>query len=352
MTETKTETQDNHTETDTTHHASSAVAPRGDVVVYEADDGEVRVDVRVDEETVWLTQHQIAELFGRDRSVVLKHIRNAFDEGELDREATSAKFAQVRSEGGRSVTRNVLYFNLDVIISVGYRVKSVRGTHFRKWATRTLNDHLIRGYTLNERRLTERRLREARDTVDLLSRTMRNQALVTDTGRAVLDIIDRYADTWRLLVEYDQDRLQVPPGQSPSTGVLDFDTAIEAIFRFKEQLMERQEASALFGNLIGDGLAGILGNIEQTMFGESLYRSREEKAAHLLYFIVKDCPFSAGNRRIGALLFLLYLRQENVEHGLTPHALTALTLLVAESSASTKDLIVRLIMNLLADSEG
>jgi prophage maintenance system killer protein len=279
--------------------------------------------------------------------VVARHIRNAFSEGELDRETTCANFAQVRSEGERTVSRNVLHFNLDVIISVGYRVKSLRGTRFRQWATQTLREHLVRGYTLNERRLAERGLREARDTLDLLSRTLKNQELVTDTGRAVLDVIGRYADTWRLLVEYDEDRLQMPPGRSPSTGVLDFDTATGAIIRFKEELMERREASALFGNLRSDGLAGILGSIEQTMFGESLYRSREEKAAHLLYFIVKDHPFTDGNKRIGSLLFLLYLKQENVDHGLNPQALTALTLLIAESAPAAKDLMVRLIMNLM-----
>ena len=329
--------------------AATAAVPGGEVIVYEASDGDIRVDVRFDRDSVWLTRQQMADLFGRDRSVVARHIRNAFSEGELDPEATSAKFAQVRSEGERTVSRNVLHFNLDVIISVGYRVKSLRGTRFRQWATQTLREHLVRGYTLNERRLAERGLREARDTLDLLSRTLKNQELVTDTGRAVLDVIGRYADTWRLLVEYDEDRLRMPPGRSPSTGVLDFDTATGAIIRFKKELMERQEASTLFGNLRGDGLAGILGSIEQTMFGESLYRSREEKAAHLLYFIVKDHPFTDGNKRIGSLLFLLYLKQENVEHGLNPQALTALTLLIAESAPAAKDLMVRLIMNLLIE---
>lgn len=215
--------------------AATAAAPGGEVIVYEASDGDVRVDVRFDRDSVWLTQQQMADLFGRDRSVVARHIRNAFSEGELDRETTSANFAQVRSEGERTVSRNVLHFNLDVIISVGYRVKSLRGTRFRQWATQTLREHLVRGYTLNERRLAERGLREARDTLDLLSRTLKNQELVTDTGRAVLDVIGRYADTWRLLVEYDEDRLRMPPGRSPSTGVLDFDTATGAIIRFKEE---------------------------------------------------------------------------------------------------------------------
>ncbi len=154
------------------------------VVVYETPDGEMRVDVRLDRETVWLTQRQMAELFGRDRSVVTKHIRNIFKEGELEPEATCAKFAQVQSEGGRAVSRKVEHFNLDVIISVGYRVNSKRGVQFRQWATRTLRDHLVRGYTLHKQRLAERGLREARETLDLLAQTFRNQALVDNTGQA------------------------------------------------------------------------------------------------------------------------------------------------------------------------
>ena len=323
----------------------------GEVVVYEASDGEVRVDVRFDRETVWLTQQQMAKLFGRDRSVVARHIRNAFQEGELDPEATSAKFARVQSEGGRKVSREVDHYNLDVIISVGYRVKSLRGTQFRIWATRTLRDYLVCGFTLNERRLAERGLREARETLDLLSRTLLNQALVDDTGQAVLELIASYADTWRLLLEYDEDRLTTP-GAKPSTSALDHDHVLDAIAEFKCELAARGEASPLFGNPRGDALAAILGNIEQTMFGEPLYRSREEKAAHLLYFVVKDHPFTDGNKRIGSLLFLLYLNQEGVPHRLNPQALTALTLLIAESASSGKDLMVRLIVNLLAEPGG
>ncbi|WP_420634328.1 RhuM family protein [Candidatus Palauibacter sp.] len=294
----------------------------------------------------------MAELFERDRSVVSRHIRNAYHEGELEREATCAKFAQVRHEGERKVARGIEHFNLDVIISVGYRVKSLRGTQFRQWATRTLREHLVSGYTLNQRRLAERGLREARESLDLLARTLRNQALVEDTGRAVLELITGYSDTWRLLLEYDEDRLKTPLTARPATSALDHPRAVEAISKFKRDLMASDEASELFGNPRGDALEGILGNIEQTMFGEPLYQSREEKAAHLLYFIVKDHPFTDGNKRIGALLFLLYAAQEGIEHGLNPQALTALTLLIAESAPADKDLMVRLIVNLLVESAG
>ena len=327
--------------------AASAAAPAGEVIVYEASDGDARVDVRVDRDTVWLTQRQMAEVFDTSTDNVGLHVKNIFQDGELEEKATAEDFSVVQIEGNRRVRRNLKHYNLDAIISVGYRVNSKRGVRFRQWATHTLREHLIRGYTMHKERLAERGLSELREAVDLLSRTLKNQALVTDTGRAVLDVIGRYADTWRLLLEYDEDRLQMPAGRSPSTGVLDYDTATGAIVSFKRELMERQEASPLFGNLRGDALAGILGSIEQTMFGESLYRSREEKAAHLLYFIVKDHPFTDGNKRIGSLLFLLYLKQENVEHGLNPQAVTALTLLIAESAPAAKDLMVRLVMNML-----
>ena len=327
--------------------------PDCDVVVYEAPDGEARVDVRLDRETVWLTHQQMAELFGRDRSVVTRHVRNVFREGELDPEATRARFARVQSEGGRTVSREMDHFDLDVILSVGYRVKPRRGAWFRQWATRTLRDHLVRGYTTNERRLAERGLREARETLDLLARTLRNQALVDDTGRAVLELVTGYADTWRLLPEYDEDWLAAPPpGARPSVGVPDHDRATGAITAFKRESMARGEASPLFGHPRGDALESILGNVEQTMFGEPLYRSREEKAANLLYFVVKDHPFTDGNKRIGSLPFLLYLKQEGVEHGLNPQALTALTLLIAESAPAAKGLMIRLVVNLLSGPAG
>ena len=334
-----------HTATNTEN--APATPGGGEVLVYETPDGDVRVDVRLEQETVWLTQRQMAALFGRDRSVVARHISNAFEEGEIEPKATCANFAQVQREGGRTVSRDVEHYNLDVIISVGYRVKSRRGTRFRQWATGTLREHLVRGYTLNRQRLAERGLDEVRQTLNLLTRTLRSQAQLDDTGQAVLDLVSLYADTWHLLLQYDEDRLEPPPDAQPATSAIDLDQALGAIATLKRDLAARGEATPLFGHLRGDGLAGILGSIEQTMFGEPLYRSREEKAAHLLYFVVKDHPFIDGNKRIGALLFLLYLAQERIPHRLDPRALTALTLLIAESTPANKDLMVRLVMNLL-----
>ena len=329
--------------------STPAEAPSGEVLLYEAPDGKVQVDVRLEQDTVWLTQRQMSEIFETTPENVLMHLKNVFGDGELEEAATAKDFLVVQTEGSRQVRRNLKHYNLDAIISVGYRVNSRCGVRFRQWATRVLREHLVQGYSFNQTRLAERGLLEARQTLELLARTLQNQALVDDTGRAVLELITGYADTWRLLLEYDENRLVLPPGARPSSGVLDHDRASHAIADFKQELMARNEATPLFGNPRGAALEGILASIEQTMFGESLYRSREEKAAHLLYLIIKDHPFSDGNKRIGSFLFMLYLQQEGMAHQLNPQALTALALLIAESAPASKDLMVRLIINLLAE---
>lgn len=330
---------------------SASTPPGGEVLLYEAPDGQVRVDVRLEKETVWLTQRQMADLFDTTAENVIMHLKNIFEIEELEESATAKDFLVVQTEGKRQVRRNLKHYSLDAIISVGYRVNSRRGVRFRQWATNVLRDHLVKGYTFNQARLAERGLQEARQTLDLLARTLQNQALVDETRRAVLDLIVSYAGTWRLLLEYDEDRLPLPSGVRPSSGVLDVDRAYRAIADFKKELLARHEASELFGHPRGEALEGILAGIEQTMFGESLYRSREEKAAHLLYFLVKDHPFTDGNKRIGSFLFMLYLQQERVTHRLTPEGLTALTLLLAESAPSNKDLMIRLIINLLVEAD-
>ncbi len=335
--------------TDPMSAVAPPTSPGGHIVVYETEDGEARVDVRFDRDTAWLTQRQMADLFETSTDNISVHLSNIFSTEELERKATTEDSSVVRTEGSRQVRRTLTHYNLDAIISVGYRVNSRRGVRFRQWATRTLREHLVRGFTLNQQRLAERGLQEARDTLDLLASTLRNQALVDSTGQEVLDLIGGYADTWRLLLEYDEHQLAAPPGVQPARGVLRQERAVGAIAEFKRELTTRGEASALFGNPRGDALEAILGNIEQTMFGQPLYQSREAKAAHLLYFVVKDHPFTDGNKRIGSLLFLLYLKQEGAEHRLNPQALTALTLLIAESAVTSKDLMIRLIINLLAE---
>jgi prophage maintenance system killer protein len=245
-------------------------------------------------------------------------------------------------------------YSLDAIISVGYRINSKQGTRFRIWATQTLHDHLLRGYTLNEKRLRERGLEEAGQAIDLLANTLRNQSLVTEQGRAVLDVVHHYARAWRLLLEYDEDRLPTSPASPIApTGELTLDDARAAINDLRVSLASRSESSDLFGLERSDQLHGILGAIEQTFGGEQLYPTAQARAAHLLYFVIKDHPFADGNKRIGTLLFLEYLRRSGLllradgEPRLADNAVVALALLVAESNPKQKELMVRLVLNLL-----
>jgi len=312
-----------------------------EVLIYETESGQTQVNVRLEAETVWLSQEQMAALFGRERSVVTKHLRNVFKEGELDEKSNVQNLHIANSD------KPVRFYSLDVIISVGYRVKSQRGTQFRLWATRTLREHLVQGYTLNSTRLAERGINGAQQAIELLARTLNNQALVNDTGSAVLALIVDYAKTWRLLLQYDESGLVLPESCQPAQSALDHGKALAAIAQLKAELMARGEATPLFGQVRGEAFAGLLGSIEQTMFGESLYRTREEKAAHLLYFVIKDHPFSDGNKRIGSFMFLLYLQQEGMSMAINDNALTALALLIAESDPANKELMIRLVVNLL-----
>jgi prophage maintenance system killer protein len=327
-----------------------AVTPGGEIVLYQSPDGTVQLEVRLERETVWLSQEHMAELFGRERSVITKHIRNVFAEGELDEKSNVQNLHITGSD------KPVRFYNLDVIISIGYRVKSERGTQFRIWATRTLRDHLVRGYTLNERRLRERGLAEIEQTIGLMSRTLIAHALVTDDGQAVLEVVRQYTRAWRLLFEYDEDRLSATPARPITpTAALPVADARAAVARLREAITPRDEAGTLFGRERDDGLAGILGAIEQTFDGKALYSSVQVRAAHLLYFVIKDHPFGDGNKRIGTLLFLEYLRRNGLltradgRPRLADNAMVALALLIAESEPSQKDLIIRLVLNLLGD---
>lgn len=319
-----------------------------EIVIFEGDHR--AVEVRLEGETLWLSLQQLAELFGRDKSVISRHLRNIFDSGELEREATVARNATVQKEGLREVVRDIEYYNLDAIISVGYRVNSARATRFRQWATRVLREHLTQGYSLNEYRLARQGLAELERAVELLGTTLTREALVSDLGQEVVGLIIGYARTWRLLQDYDQGTLGLPPGAQPARGILAFAEARQALNALGEELRARGEATELFARDRSDGLAAILGNLEQTMSGEPLYRTREERAAHLLYFVIKNHPFADGNKRSGAFLFVLYLRQEGMRLTLNEQGLAALTLLIAESDPRAKDLMVRLIMNLIAET--
>jgi len=318
-----------------------------EIVIYEDAEGQERVQVLLEGETVWLTQRQMSELFETTPENILMHLKNIFAETELVEPATTKDFLVVQTEGKRQVSRTIKHYNLDAIISVGYRVNSKRGVRFRQWATKVLGMHVLQGYTLNQSRLAELGLNEAQQALELLTRTLHANALVNDTGKEVLALIAGYAKTWRLLLQYDEQAIPLPPGCRPAQGVLSYEKARNAIDRLKTDLITRNEATPLFGNPRGEALDGILGSIEQTMFGASLYKSREEKAAHLLYFVIKDHPFSDGNKRIGSFLFLLYMEQEGMTSRMNETALTALALLIAESAPANKDLLIRLIINLL-----
>jgi prophage maintenance system killer protein len=324
--------------------------PRGAVVVYEAPDGNARVEVVVGDDTVWLTQAQMAELFDRDRTVITRHIGNVFAEGELDR-GSNVRNLHIASTGDRPTA----LYNLDVVISVGYRVKSKRGTQFRIWANGVLRDHLLRGYTLNEKRLLARGV-EFDQAVALLTATLRKNETLTPEGEAVLDVVQHYAQAWRMLRAFDENQLSAAPGRtSAPTATLDIATARDAIRTMRDDMVVRSENPGLFGQERGDALESVLLNIEQTWAGEALYPTIESRAAHLLYFVIKDHPLSDGNKRTASLLFLDYLRRNDALVGTTGQprfsntALVALALLVAESEASHKDLVIRLILNLLAE---
>lgn len=336
--------------------SQDAAVPAGEVALFVSPDGEVRLDVHLERETVWLSLNQMADLFGRDKSVISRHLRNIFTSGELVREAVVAKNATTAADGK---TYQVEYFDLDAVLSVGYRVNSRRGTQFRIWATRTLKDYLVKGYTLNERRLREKGLTEMEQAVHLLAHALSSHELVNDQGRAVLDVVTRYARSWRLLLEYDENRLPESPAHPtrPVAG-LSPEEARRAIVVLKDALAEKGEATALFGQERDGALDGILGSIEQTFGGEPLYPSVESRAAHLLYFVIKDHPFADGNKRIGSLLFLRYLDRNGilVRPDGTPHfsdnTLVAVALLVAESDPAQKELLIRLILNLIEDPAG
>lgn len=323
---------------------------QGELIVYQSEDGQTTVDVRLEDETVWLTQGQMVELFRKTKQNISLHIRNIFREGELQERAVVKEYLTTASDGKRYKTK---LYNLDVIISVGYRVKSQQGTMFRIWATSVLRDHLIKGYTFNQKRLTEKGLGEARQVLDLLKSTLQNHGLVTDEGRAILEIVNAYSLTWKLLWQYDEDSLTTTKKEGKKQKVpLELAPARAAITSLRENLLEKGEATDIFGQERDESLAGILGAVQQTFGGQDLYPSLEGKAANLLYFIIKDHPFTDGNKRIGSFLFLVFLKINGFSADRLPdnRALVALTLLTASSAPSQKDVLIRLIVNLLMDN--
>lgn len=325
---------------------------RTPLIIYE--DASQHVEVRLDtsRDTVWLTQEQMTVVFDVQKSAVSKHLKNIFKDGELEREATVSILETVRVEGKRRVTRQVEHYNLDAIISVGYRVNSRRAVQFRQWATRILRDHLTQGWTLNQHRF-ETNAKELEAALALVRKAAQSPALDIQTGRGLVNIVSRYAQTFLLLQRYDEGLLTDPEAQ-PGGALPDLPEARASLDSLKAELIARGEATELFARDRGDGLASLLGNLDQTVFGEPAYPSVESKAAHLLYFVIKNHPFSDGNKRSAAFLFVDFLHRNgrlliaSGEPVINDVGLAALTLLVAESDPANKDTMIRLVMNMLA----
>lgn len=325
----------------------------GEVTIYKDTEGPA-VEVSFEGETAWLTQAQMSVLFQRDTSVISRHINNVYKERELDEAKTSLKKANSHNLQ-IGLNKPTTYYNLDVIISVGYRVKSKRGTQFRIWATQRLRDYLLKGFLVNQERLKEQsqaKLKELEGAVKLLQGAVESHRL-EGYEKELLNIITDYTATWVLLNKYDHDEFKIENVTKKSLYKLEYEKAIKAVGQFRGRLLTKKEATELFGVESGGKLQALLGNIEQTWDGSPLYPSLEEKAAHLLYFAIKDHPFVDGNKRIGSLLFLLYLIENRAlynkrgERKLNDNALAALALLIAESKRDQKDIMVRLVVNII-----
>lgn len=316
---------------------------KSEIIIYEPTDGG-QVTVRLEGENLWMTQEQMADLFGRERSVITKHLRNIFKEGELIEESN----VQILHITGSD--KPVKLYNLDAIISVGYRVNSKRGTHFRQWAAGILRDHLMKGWTLDRSRFEHNAL-ELEAALSLVKKASGSSDLVSDTGRGLIEIVSHYTQTFLLLQRYDEGLLSDPSGTKG--GIMPSIAEVRhSISNLKNDLLSRGEASDLFGRERGYTLEAILGNLDQSVLGEPAYPTIERKAAHLLYFVIKDHPLADGNKRTGAFLFIDFLNRNNVlmrngQPVINDIGLAALALLVAESSPSQKETIIRLIENML-----
>ena len=320
------------------------------IIIYQTEDGQTQVDVRMENETVWLTQAQMAELYHTDRTSIVRHINNIYKVEELDRESTCAKIAQVQIEGNRKVTRQIPYFNLDMIISVGYRVNAKRGVQFRKWANRILKEYLVKGYAVNDR-LRRDQLGELRQLVQVVGRTLQHQDITaTADGQALFDVVVDYTYALDTLDNYDYERLSIERTTSPEAPFrATYDNAMAEIRR----LHDKFGGSKWFGNEKDDSFKSSIGQIYQTFGGEELYPSVEEKAAMLLYLVTKNHSFSDGNKRIAATLFLWFLNNNGILYRpdgtkrLADNTLVALTLMIAESRTEEKDVMVKVVVKLI-----
>ena len=320
--------------------------PKKEIVIYQAKSGAIELRGDFSAETIWASLDQIAELFDRDNSVISRHLKNIFNEAELDEKATVAKNATVQKEGNRQVIREIEYYNLDAIISVGYRVNSKTATRFRQWATKTLRTHVVEGYTINKARLGQ--------NYEAFMEAIQNVRALLPVSNVVsnediLDLISVFADTWFSLGAYDRGEFSIGKPTKKKV-VLTAQKLFENIALLKQDLIRKSEATELFATERDAGaLEGIVGNVMQAFGGKDVYLSIEEKAAHLLYFIIKNHPFTDGNKRTGAYAFVWLLRTAGILDisRITPAALTAITLLIAESNPADKDKMTGLVVMIL-----
>ena len=319
------------------------------IEIYRSQDGSIQLKVKLENDTVWLTQSQMAELFGVDRTSIVRHIRNIYKSEELDQDLTCAKNAQVRTEGHRSILREIPYYNLDMIISVGYRVNSKNATSFRRWATSVLKQYLIKGYAINQQIKLDR-YNELKDVVRLMSRTVGLQDRVTsEEYGGLFNVISDYVYALDTLDHYDYQSLSIQKTTKEEPFRATYENAMEAINVLKDKF----GGSQWFANEKDDSFKSSIGQIYQTFGGEDLYPSVEEKAAMLLYLVVKNHSFSDGNKRIAAMLFLWFLNNNHVLYAEDGHkriadnTLVALTLMIAESRTEEKDVMVKVVVNLI-----
>ena len=319
------------------------------ILIYQTDDGRTQIDVRLENDTVWLTQTQMADLFKSSRTNIIEHIQNIYKDGELNEKSTCRKIRQVRQEGKRTVNREITMFNLDMIISVGYKVNSKRGVRFRQWANEILKQYLIKGYAVNERMRREQ-IAELRQLVGMLGRTIQNQPLIsTDETNALFEVVTDYTYALDTLDNYDYQRLTISQTTQEERFHATYENAMEEIVK----LRNRFGGSTLFGNEKDDSFKSSIGQIYQTFGGEELYPSVEEKAAMLLYLVTKNHSFSDGNKRIAATLFLWFLNENRILYRpdgskrLPDNTLVALTLMIAESRPEEKDIMVKVVVNLI-----
>ncbi len=316
------------------------------IILFSTANENISVDVRLENETIWANKKQMAQIFGVDRSVISRHIKNILTDEELNEKEVCAFFAHTTEHGsikGKTQTRTLDFYNLDMILSVGYRVNSKTATNFRKWATKTLNTHITQGFTINSAQVEKNHQKFLQAVENIKILTQQNPNIASSD---VLELIKTFSGTWFSLDAYDRDQL-------PKTGVTQKELIMqssdlyESIAMLKKELMEKKEATSLFAQEKQKGnLGGILGNVFQNVFGQELYESVEEKAAHLLYFIIKNHPFDDGNKRTGAFCFVWILQKSgyNFQKKITPQTLTALTLLIAESNPKEKERMIGLVL--------